>query len=310
MSHIRFSVWVAIGIVLGSTIGVSAKDIKPGDNDYYERKEEGWYWKEKMPEPIEEEKKIPPPPEASPAQINSEPTVKPFSPAWLRDNLPKLLDSAMENPTTENVKAYYYAQRFAMDMSEKFANVARNVTLTDPVLDENNRRPMSTYGADVMDSVANARKEEVAKQIASESGLWYFYRSDCPYCKAENPILERLARRLGLVVLPIAIDGEPMPDGTFTTFVKDKGQSQMLKVVATPTIYMVKKPDQFVLVTEGLVTEQGFIDRMIAGAFEAGWITDAEMDSTRPVNPIKPLTPDEEIMQKLTNGMAAVYPKQ
>lgn len=261
---------------------------------YYERKEEGWFWKEFIPEPE------PPPLETPvPEQVPAAPQApEPFSAAWLREQIPLARDRAMEQPTSENVRAFYYLQRYAMDMAERFATVSQQVTLTDPLLDENNRRPLSTYGSGVVDQVARERKEEIAQKISTEVGLWYFYRSDCPYCKAQEPVLARLQQKLGLVVLPIALDGKAMEDSHFKMFVPDRGQARMLKVTQTPTLYMVKKPNEYVLLSEGLLTDEGFVQRMIVGAREAGWISEQEFNETKPVRPLdsiqalEPLQPD------------------
>lgn len=274
---------------------VMARELQQANNldPYFKRKEEGWFWKERMPEEPEEQK-----PEPVPAPTPMTPTL---TPAWLRENLPKLLDRALEEPTTENVRDYFYAQRQMLDMSERFAQVAQRVSLTDPLLDENNRRPFAAFGVDVLSAEVNKKKEAVVAKIAEQAGLWYFFRSDCPYCKAQNKPLQRLANSLGMVVLPISLDGPGMPDGVFPHFVRDQGQAQMLDVTTSPSIFMVRPPDQFVLLTEGLVSEDGFIDRMIAGAYEAGWITQDDWEATRPVKPLVPLDQDNDVLRRLVN---------
>src|SRR5690606_30258083 len=130
----------------------------------------------------------------------SKPAPAALSPEWMRENLPVYRDRALQDPTPENVRAYFYLQRHAMNMAERFARVAQKVVLADPVLDENTRRPISSYGAHVFDAVARENMIRVAAKIASVAGIWYFYRSDCPYCRAQNPVLERLQRRIGLAV--------------------------------------------------------------------------------------------------------------
>ena len=101
-----------------------------------------------------------------------------------------------------------------------------------------------------------------------------------------------MQRKLDLAVLPIALDGRPMPDGQFVNFVPNEGHAEDLNVQATPTLFMVKPngnngvPD-FVLLSEGLVTEASLKQRMILGAHEAGWISDAELNLTKPVKPIQ-----------------------
>lgn len=277
---------------------------------YYERKEEGWFWRERLPTPPEllsplaldevvPEMSAPDP--ISPATSMALPEVRPLSPAWLREKLPEYRDRALENPSPENVRAYYYLQRYAMDVAERFALVAQKVVLADPALDENTRRPISTYGAQVFDEVARENITRVASKIASMAGVWYFYRSDCPYCRAQNPVLERLQRRIGLAVLPIALDGQAMPEGAFSQFVSDRGHAEQLGVTQTPTLYLVRKPDEFVLLSEGLVTDDGLLERIVYAAHDAGWITDEEFNSTRAAKPAEPAVNTLEVSAETLN---------
>ncbi len=255
------------------------------DNGFYARKAEGWFWKEPVPVVLEErvpepEKQLPEPvavPEDTTAPVAS----TPFSAAWMREKLPEYRDIALENPSPENVRAYFYLQRYAMDMAERFAMTAQKVVLSDAVLDENNRRSLSTYGARVIDDHAKQATFDLAQKISAQAGIWYFYSSDCPYCEAQNPVLKRLQRRLDLAVLPIALDGKAMPDSSYPDFVPDRGHAKNLNVSATPTLYLVKAPDQFILLSEGLTTDNSLMQRMILAAHGAGWISDEEINKTR-----------------------------
>lgn len=264
---------------------------------YYQKKEEGWFWREMIPiplplpepEPIPPELLIPQEPQLSPEpETTPAPQARPFSPAWLREKLPEYRDRALEDPSPENVRAYYYLQRYAMDVAQRFALVAQKVVLADPSLDENTRRPISTYGAHVFDEVARENLIVVASKIAAMAGVWYFYRSDCPYCRAQNPVLERLQRRIGLAVLPIALDNRAMPERAFARFVANRGHAEQLGVTQTPTLYLVRKPNEFVLLSEGLVTDDGLLERIVYAGHDAGWITDEEFNSTRAAKPAEP----------------------
>lgn len=259
---------------------------------YYEKKEEGWFWREliplPLPEPLAPEPLIAEEPQVAPPEPEPVPEARPFSPGWLREKLPEYRDRALEDPSPENVRAYYYLQRYAMDVAQRFALVAQKVVLADPSLDENTRRPISTYGAHVFDEVARENLILVASKIASLAGVWYFYRSDCPYCRAQNPVLDRLQRRIGLAVLPIALDNRAMPEGAFARFVANRGHAEQLGVTQTPTLYLVRKPNEFVLLSEGLVTDDGLLERIVYAGHDAGWISDEEFNSTRAAKPAEP----------------------
>jgi len=255
---------------------------------YYQRKEQGWFWRELLPVPTETNSEVPPDADAPSPTEEAALTTSPaaFSPEWMRENLPKYRDRALQEPTSENVRAYFYLQRYAMDMAERFALVAQKVVLADPSLDENTRRPISSYGSHVFDEMARENTVRVATKVATMAGVWYFYRSDCPYCAAQNPVLERLQRRIGLAVLPIALDDRAMPDGTFENFVPNRGHAQQLGVTQTPTLYLVRKPNEFVLLSEGLLTDDGLLERIVHAGHDAQWITDEEFNSTRATRPV------------------------
>jgi conjugal transfer pilus assembly protein TraF len=288
MNHLigRLFTGLVVVILLGLRTPASA------ETPYYAGKEEGWFWKEIIPEPqpppelartVPETKEAPDTAVAPPQRGTEAP--EPLSPAWLRERLPEYRDRAIQSPSSENVRAYYYLQRYAMDIAERFAQVAQQVVLADPSLDENSRRPISSYGGQVFDSVAREETERVARQVAAEAGVWYFFASDCPYCRAQNPILARLQQRIGLTILPISIDGKAMPEGPFRSFVPDRGHARQLGVTQTPTLYLVRDPKQFVLVSEGLVTDDELLERIVLAAHDAGWVSEEDFNATRPRRP-------------------------
>ena len=266
---------------------------------YYERKDEGWFWKVRDPEPVEPQPEAAQPPAEPAEQPPQEPLApvppempleppgpRPLSAEWLRDALPRYRDRALNNPTPDNVAAFFYLQRYSVDMAERFALQAQRVVMADPVLDENSRRPQSMFGAEVVDRQADAATERVMEAIADQAGLWYFYRSDCPYCAAQSPVLENLARKADMAVVAIALDNAPLLDGHFPDWVPNGGQAEQLGVRATPTIYLVRPPGEFLLIAEGVMAETSLRERMVHMAHQAGWISDAAFDSTRRVNRI------------------------
>ena len=310
----RTIAWVA-GAALTAMAVASAQAqtgrVLPGEEGtytgegYYEGKDEGWFWKardpvepspEIVPEVSAETEPAPGPPavETPPSPVNPPPWSEPAEPAgprplsaeWLREALPKYQDRAMNNPTTENVAAFFYLQRYAVDMAERFALQAQRVVMSDPVLDENSRRPQSVFGADIVDRQAEKAADRALEVIADEAGLWYFYRSDCPYCAAQSPVLENMVRKTDIAIMAIALDNAPLIDGHFPDWVPNGGQAEMLEVRATPTLYLVRPPGEFLLIAEGVMAETMIRERIIQQAHQAGWISDALYHPTRRVNQI------------------------
>jgi hypothetical protein len=58
-------------------------------------------------------------------------------------------------------------------------------------------------------------------------------------------------------------------------------------------LYLVREGRQFVLLSEGLMTEDELLQRMVFAAHAAGWITEDEFNSTLPRRPS--LLSDEQL---------------
>ena len=117
------------------------------DNAYRRAAPRGWLWYEETPaQPKPVPRRPPAPQPAAPARAAQPESTgpEPFSAAWVRQQLPILLDRAMTNPTEENVRAYKYMERVALDMSTNYANMSEQVVRTDPMLDESVRFPISS----------------------------------------------------------------------------------------------------------------------------------------------------------------------
>ena len=176
----RSPIMIVVGVTLSAVAFSAVADDPPG---FYQKKDEGWFWKEPLPPIVEEEPTPEPEPiplgQSTPMESEPEEAVvplhpeyegpRPFSPAWLRERLPEYRDRALADPTQENVRAYFYVQRYAVDMAERFALTGQKVVLSDPILDENNRRPLNDYGAQIFDEQAKAATEQIAIKLAGRS---------------------------------------------------------------------------------------------------------------------------------------------
>jgi conjugal transfer pilus assembly protein TraF len=212
------------------------------------------------------------------------PGPQPLSAQWFRENLESYRDAAIDDPTPENVAAYFYLQRIAMDKSSRFAKVSERVVQGDPLLDEITQRPTATFGANLVNKTAGGERDALLKKIAGRASLWFFFRSDCPYCEAQAPLLERLSRIYGFNVLPVSIDGPPLPSGSFPNPVPDAGQANGLGVRSTPAMFLVDPATSaFVPIAQGLLSLAQLQERIVGGAVKAGWISESEAARTQAV---------------------------
>lgn len=259
----------AIALTLAPAIG-SAQSGKPSQPPgYFEDSSRGWHFYE-IPPPEPEPEPVVPPGGAG------EGAAPPLSTAWIRENLPIIRDRAIDNPTRENVEAFALLQRLSMDMAERFAGVMQVVS-QDPAIDEYARSPLTALQRAAADDVQNQASAEVMAKIAQVTGLWYFYRSDCPYCAAQDPVLKRFADASGLQVLPISLDGLPLPSGLFPDYVNDSGQAAELRVTSTPTLVLAHpETNRLYTIGAGLKTRPELSERILQIAYAEGWITDDE----------------------------------
>ena len=249
-------------------------------------KERGWFWREVQPEPKTPTAKPEKPSTLSPPSIqgslkSSPQEPLPLSAAWFRKNLESYRDRAIDDPSSENVAAYYYLQRVMMDKAHRFTDVARQVVMSDPFLDENQRRPIATFAANETNRLAGMASEQALSTVARQAGILFFFRSDCPYCHIQAPLLAVLEKRFGFKVYAVSLDGKPMPGDLYLDFHADRGQANLLGVVSTPAMFLMKPPDDLLPLSQGALSLDDLTGRILLVAHESGWIDDAVFDATR-----------------------------
>ena len=259
----------------------------------------GWHWyndEDPQPEELPDNEKAqtpPPEPEKPVEQKKPEPpkTVK-LDNAWMRENMPRLLDDAMNNSNDENkVAAYWMVHRLLVDQATKFQDSTRRLYMTHPELSasENARRPTSQIAVKIRDAEAAQSKRAVLQAIFERAGIWFFYRADCRYCQQEAPVLKAIEREFMVNMLPISLDGLPLPGGEFPDYVTDRDYSRasMLGVRNTPSIYLVTNDgSQIHMLAEGIIPGEELVDTILYVARKAGVINEQELQQTREVQQV------------------------
>lgn len=241
----------------------------------YARHDEGWFfYKDPPPEAA---KKKPPPQTSVPAQA---PALKEEvgSVAWIRDHINEFRDRAIDDPTPENLELFGYVQKMMMDKAEVFATKFVQTTNQNPALDEGINNPRSSVAKQTQYTVIDESFDKLMKKLSKQVAIWYFFRSDCPYCQKQDPVLTQYLGHYGFSILPISTDGAPLLDGSFPDWVPDQGQAAYLNVTSTPTMYVVRPPKDVILLAVGVKAGKELAERMIDIAHEQKWISDAEYD--------------------------------
>ena len=226
---------------------------------FFQGKEEGWFWyKDPKEGPVQAPPKSMPPLPAKPKET------EPLSVEWLKKQMPVLLDRAVDNPTRENVEAYLYAQRLAMDKSQRFSEMSQRVVYSDPFLDENNRVPIASFAKSSFLNGIDQAADASLKHLATVAGLWVFFDSRCEHCRVHAETIEAMRKKHGFVVKYISLDGKGLPN--IPAWVPDQGQSRTLNVRMTPTTVLVAPPNHFLVVSQGMMAQSQLEERMLVAA--------------------------------------------
>ena len=136
--------------------------------------------------------------------------------------------------------------------------------------------------------------------MAKTVGLWYFFKSDCPYCEKQGPVLNEFTKQYGVTVLPISLDGGPPPSGEFPHFVRDQGQAAAIvpAVEATPALYLAQpSTGGTAAVSQGMLAMDELVDRIITAAHAAKLISEEDYQSCQPEHNPEVLTQEERLRQ-------------
>ncbi|WP_369686146.1 conjugal transfer protein TraF [Photobacterium leiognathi] len=56
------------------------------------------------------------------------------------------------------------------------------------------------------------RQSLLTKEIGDKAGIFFFFRSDCPFCHKQMPLIALLEKNFGFTIKPVSLDGKPLPD--------------------------------------------------------------------------------------------------
>lgn len=179
---------------------------------------------------------------------------------WLIKNYPLLEKRAIDNPTEANLSAHLYAKRIIMDKAQRFEEMHMKVVNEDPLLNENNRVPYASAGAQSIRNADYLAQQKAVRELAEVGGLVAFVDGSCRFCAMQVPILAMLKSNYGMETLVVSIDGR-RPKGYTGPLVVDNGLYKKLDLKLTPSVVYVPKPKGY----EGeadpnkyLVVSQGF----------------------------------------------------
>lgn len=196
---------------------LGSKSTSPGTSDtvpartYWRSSKDGWFWYED-PAPDEES---PTPTQATPRaeKLLTEQERDLAAHKEFQQRLENALNAAVANPSEANLAAFLETWAQARSKASVFTDRAQLLAARMPWVDETTQgtRPPNPAALRVYDQVATDHKDDLMRRLATTHGLYFFFRSDCPYCHAQAPMLKQLEQKYGFTVFPVSLDGKGIP---------------------------------------------------------------------------------------------------
>ncbi|GAD91269.1 hypothetical protein VHA01S_080_00090 [Vibrio halioticoli NBRC 102217] len=270
--------------LLFSTVAIGQIE-QQSEPEFYDDAERGWFWYEQLP--VEEKEKFKEKllKEIQPTVIpkSQQPEEKPLSTKWFRENFEKYRDAAIDNPYDEQaMRNYLYLEKFMRDRATAFAYQRQKAVYEDPFLDSATQRPTANFGMRSMNMEASKNRAQLLHHIGQQTGIYFFYRSDCSFCSQQAPLLAGLEREFNFAIKAVSLDGQPLPQSPWPEFLTDTGQAQHLGVVQVPATYLFNpQNNRFELIAQGLQSLNQLQNRIIYAAERSELISEQDVEQTR-----------------------------
>lgn len=220
-------------------------------SDYYSQHATGWHWYDDPKEKPKSKHTIDQADQRNPTQKVDD----------IRKNVKQALDTAILNPTPNNVEHYIKVQNQLNQQADRLSTVWQQVLLTHPELNYSMSHPTNQLGIQVYQEKISKEKDAAIELFKQQYGLFFFYKSTCPYCQRFAPILSSFAARNGITIIPITLDGISLP--SFPHSKTDTGQAQQFHVAMTPALFAVNPYTQKAFpVAYGLTSETELRDNI------------------------------------------------
>lgn len=181
--------------------------------------------------------------------------------AWKKDLEAKRALSVVE-PTPENIRAYMEAQRKLLDTAALYSDIWRRLIWQNPDLNYELKRPVNNAGIDTYNKDRQKRELQTIADLKKEWGIFFFFRSDCPYCHKMAPTLKMLSDTYGITIFPVSMDGQGLPP-FYPSPQVDNGMASMLGVTTVPTMILGNVKDKRMIpIGSGVVAMTDLIERI------------------------------------------------
>lgn len=243
------------------SVALAASDDSEPVASFFARRAEGWHW---YHDPPVQKKPADTLPAAAPTESERrQQALAQFE--RIKQEIDEAQKIAYVTRAPEDGERYMRLQTEHVRRSSEFADVLQRVVWANPEMTFPEDRPVGTLAYEVYKGQKAKERAELLAQLAQTHALWFFFRSDCPYCHAFGPILKGFTQAAGLRVLPISLDGRGLPD--FQEFRADNGVASRLNVTTVPALYLVDPAARTVVpLGVGVMSETQLAERLAAVA--------------------------------------------
>ncbi|GAO27411.1 TraF-like protein [Alicycliphilus sp. B1] len=214
----------------------------------------------------------PPKEEAAPAARPAPPSLpRPVAPQRppelveferLQKALEDLRNIAIMRPSEANVRRYMELEMQVVNRASYFADVAQRVAWATPELDPTLQgRPVNAQALEVFERQQRTDRSAGVAALGRDHVLFFFYRSDCPYCHAFAPTLQAFEARHGIQVVAVSVDGGPLPG--FPRARPDNGIATALQVTQVPAVFLAQPSSGKIMpIGSGVLSESQLLERI------------------------------------------------
>lgn len=263
-SPLKLALIVVLALTSLASLGVSQARAQQLGDDFYcaERNLGRWFYCEPPQEEDEEPEAAETAAPASPP-ADAEAALAAEARAFM-ERLENARLIAAYDPTPERIETYLRMQWQATENADRFSRIWQETLWNVPSLDYTVQFPVTQYGRHQWDDVRQVNIEATLDGIGERFGIFYFFRSDCPYCHRFNPVLADFAQRNSITIQAVSVDGGP--NEVFQDYRINQGQFERLLEGESAVVPAVMLLDTFTnehhWVSFGLISQDELASRI------------------------------------------------
>ncbi|MDY0012208.1 MAG: conjugal transfer protein TraF [Rhodocyclaceae bacterium] len=259
MKRFAFPAPLRLLLALALPLGADAASAQDVTARYWSDSWRGWHFYE---DPPAAERERPTLPEQAVSSAPASRAAELVEFERLQKTLEDTRNIAIMRPTEANVRRYMELESQVVARASYFADVAQRVAWATPELDPTLQgRPVNAKALEVFEQNQQARRSRAIADLGKDHVLFFFYRSDCPYCHAFAPILAAFQARHGIQVVAVSMDGGSMPG--FPEARPDNGIATTLKVTQVPAVFLAQPfTGRITPIGFGVLSESQLLERL------------------------------------------------